>query len=388
MLAVLGVAAVGALLFDMLLLSRGLLVSLADQLDRVGFDVRVTAAEGLSVAGDRVARASDVVDTVSRLPEVEAVASMRVGNGWVLWPEFRVPLTIVGAGPGRRAGWQLVEGQDLHQATGPLPPMVVSRSVLTATSTKSGLTVTTEIGRRLAVRGDCLDGASSLPPVEFEIVGIAEFPFDAQWSRTAAVVLSDLALACGEVAADEADFLMVASRPEYGPEATARAVADALPDLYVFSNQDLVDEFRVGFSYFRQISTVLATVTIVFGFLLISTVLTVSVNQRVAEIATMRAMGFPRRRIVADLVYESVMLVGAGGVLALPLGGALAVVLDDILRAMPGLPLELHFFVFEMRAVAVLAGLLVLTAAFAAFYPARLATRLPIAATLRDEVVS
>ena len=388
MLAVLGVAAVGALLFDMLLLSRGLLVSLADQLDRVGFDVRVTAAEGLSVAGDRVARASDVVDTVSRLPEVEAVASMRVGNGWVLWPEFRVPLTIVGAGPGRRAGWQLVEGQDLHQATGPLPPMVVSRSVLTATSTRSGLTVTTEIGRRLAVRGDCLDGASSLPPVEFEIVGIAEFPFDAQWSRTAAVVLSDLALACGEVAADEADFLMVASRPEYGPEATARAVADALPDLYVFSNQDLVDEFRVGFSYFRQISTVLATVTIVFGFLLISTVLTVSVNQRVAEIATMRAMGFPRRRIVADLVYESVMLVGAGGVLALPLGGALAVVLDDILRAMPGLPLELHFFVFEMRAVAVLAGLLVLTAAFAALYPARLATRLPIAATLRDEVVS
>ena len=82
------------------------------------------------------------------------------------------------------------------------------------------------------------------------------------------------------------------------------------------------------------------------------------------------------------------MLVGAGGVLALPIGGALAVVLDNILRAMPGLPPELHFFVFEIRAVAVYAGLLVLTGACAALYPARLATRLPIAATLRDEVVS
>ena len=49
MLAILGVAAVGALLFDMLLLSRGLVVSLADQIDRVGFDLRVTAGSGLSV---------------------------------------------------------------------------------------------------------------------------------------------------------------------------------------------------------------------------------------------------------------------------------------------------------------------------------------------------
>ena len=170
---------------------------------------------------------------------------------------------------------------------------------------------------------------------------------------------------------------------------TARAVADALPELYIFTNQDLLDEFqRVGFWYFRQISAVLATVTFVFGFLLISTLLSVSVNQRVAEIATMRAIGFSRRRIVADLVCESAILVGAGGVLALPIGGVLAVVLDDILRAMPGLPLELHFFVFETRAVAVHTGLLVLMAACAAVYPARLATRLPIATTLRDEVVS
>ena len=388
-LGILGVAAVGALLFDMLLLSRGLVVSLADQLDRVGFDVRVTSGEGISIAGGRVERASEVVDAVSRLPEVEAVISMRVGTGWVLWPERRVSLTVVGATPGRHTGWRMVEGKDLHEATGPLPPVVVSRSVLSTTVAALDAPVTTEIGRTLTLRGNCVDGVSALPPVEFEIVGIAEFPFDTGSSRTAAVAPHDFAEVCGEVDADEADFLLVASQAEYGAEVTARAVADALPELSTFNNQDLVDEFqRVGFSYFRQISTVLATVTLVFGFLLISTLLTVSVNQRVAEIATMRAIGFPRRRIVADLVYESAMLVGIGGVLALPVGGVLAVVLDDILRAMPGLPLELHFFVFETRAVAVHAGLLVLTAVVAALYPARLATRLPIAATLRDEVIS
>ena len=386
-LGILGVAAVGALLFDMLLLSRGLVVSLADQLDRVGFDVRVTTGGALSIAGGRIEHASEVVDAVSGLPEVEAVVSIRIGRGWVLWPERRVSLTVVGATPGRDAGWQMVEGKDLHEATGPLPPVVVSRSVLTVGALDS--TVTTGIGRTLTLRGNCVNGVSALPPVEFEIVGIAEFPVDGGSNQTAAVAPHDLAEVCGEVDADEADFLLVASRPEHGPQVTARAVADALPELFAFSNQDLVGEFqRVEFSYFRQISTVLATVTLVFGFLLISTMLTVSVNQRVAEIATMRAMGFPRRRIVADLVYESAMLVGAGGVLALPIGGALAVVLDDILRALPGLPSELHFFVFETRAVAVHAGLLTLTAAVAALYPARLATRLPIAATLRDEVIS
>ena len=388
-LGVLGVAAVGALLFDMLLLSRGLVVSLADRLDRVGFDVRVTTGDALSVAGDRIEHVSAVVAKVARLPQVEAVVSMRIGDGWVLWPELRVPLTIIGATPGQNAGWQIVEGRNLHESRGTLPPVVVSRSVLSATMRASGRTATTEIGRTLTVRGDCLDGMSALPPVEFEIVGVGTFPLDGASSRTAAVAPHHLAQVCGDQGADEADFLLVASRPAFGAAVTARAVGDALPELYVFTNQDLLDEFyRVGFSYFRQISTVLATVTLVFGFLLISTLLTVSVNQRVTEIATMRAMGFSRGRIVADLVYESAMLVGAGGVLALPLGGVLAVVLDDILRAMPGLPLDLHFFVFEPRAVAAYAGLLTVTAVVAAVYPARLATRLPIAATLRDEVVS
>ena len=51
------------------------------------------------------------------------------------------------------------------------------------------------------------------------------------------------------------------------------------------------------------------------------------------------------------LLWESALLVGAGGLLALPLGEALAIVLDRILRQMPDLPEQLHFFVFEPRAL-------------------------------------
>jgi ABC-type lipoprotein release transport system permease subunit len=87
------------------------------------------------------------------------------------------------------------------------------------------------------------------------------------------------------------------------------------------------------------------------------------------------------------LLWESALLVGGGGLLALPIGGLLALALDRILRQMPGLPERLHFFVFNWRAVATHLVVFGMTAAAAAAYPVWLTARLPIAETLRREVV-
>jgi putative ABC transport system permease protein len=120
----------------------------------------------------------------------------------------------------------------------------------------------------------------------------------------------------------------------------------------------------------------------------VATLLTVSVNQRLGEVAALRALGIARRKIAATLLWEAALLVGVGGLLALPLGGLLAVGLDEILRRMPGLPEGLHFFVFEPRALVLHVALLTATALVAALYPMWLAVTLPIARTLRQEVVS
>jgi putative ABC transport system permease protein len=141
-----------------------------------------------------------------------------------------------------------------------------------------------------------------------------------------------------------------------------------------------------NFSYFRQISTVLTTVTLSFALLLITVLLTVSVNQRLGEIAALRALGFSQRRVVADVFCESALIVGWGGLLSLPLGALLAAWLDRILKNIPGIPADLHFFVFQERALALHLALLVVTAVAAALYPMRIVARLPIASTLRDEV--
>jgi hypothetical protein len=74
--------------------------------------------------------------------------------------------------------------------------------------------------------------------------------------------------------------------------------------------------------------------------------------------------------------------------LAVPLGAALSVWLDAILRTLPGLPAALHFFVFEPRALVLYIALVAVASIAAAVYPMRIVSVLPIAATLRREVVS
>jgi putative ABC transport system permease protein len=183
-------------------------------------------------------------------------------------------------------------------------------------------------------------------------------------------------------------MLLIASQDGYGADAAVSAIRRRRPDLHPATNDEIVARMQQqGFSYFRQISAVLSTITMLFGFLLIAVLLTVSVNQRLAEIAAVRALGFSRARVAADVLSQSALLVGTGGLLALPLGVALSVWLDAILKKMPGIPAALHFFVFEPRALALQAMLLAVTAVLAAAYPIVLVTRLPIAATLRREVM-
>ncbi len=124
-----------------------------------------------------------------------------------------------------------------------------------------------------------------------------------------------------------------------------------------------------------------------FGLLLITVLLSVSTNQRLGEIAALRAIGFSRRRVVADVLWRSALMVGLGGAAAIPLALLLATRLDALLLSMPGIPASLHFFVFEPRTLALHALLMAVTTALAAIYPLRLVSTLSIAGTLRNEVI-
>lgn len=395
LLGILGVAAVAALLFDMLLLSRGLVISFGELLDRSGFDVRVLATDAPPLTGPPLTGAAALVTDISALPEIEAVLQLRVHHAEIVTDgtsatesgtERRAQsrhrqVDFIGADPRVRSMWTVVEGRDLPDQSSSSSSLVINRQLARRLGVAAGASV--------SLRGQCGGETDARPPVTFTVVGIADFPFDTVTDRTAAATLADADRLCGDESTDRAEMLLVRSRPGAGAVAASAAISAAHPGLHVVTNEELVERFsRVEFAYFRQISTVLATITLFFGFLLIAVLLTVSVNQRLGEIAALRAVGLSRSRVVAGVLWESVMLVGAGAILALPLGAALSTWLDAILRALPGLPADLRFFVFEPRALVLYAAMLAIASVAAAAYPMRIVAVLPIAATLRREVVS
>jgi putative ABC transport system permease protein len=406
LLAVAGVAVIGALLFDMLMLSSGLLVSFRDLLDTAGYDVRVVAPDGPPVLRVPIPHATALAADLSRLPEVQEVAVFRMDRVVMTMSGRRSQgVTLISVSEGaERHTWRITRGENVITGEGALEQrsLVVSERLATALSLAPGST--------LRVRPPINGAASAIPEMEFHVAGVAEFEFAMADELTAATTRDgfDLVRAGGAPGdpgdpgdqgnpgnpgnpgnKDEADAVLIASRPALGSEAAVTAINRLRPDLRAYSNEQLVAQFNQnGFAYFRQISFVLSSITLGFAFLLVATLLTVSVNQRLSEMAALRALGFPRRRIAATLLWESAWLVGVGGLLALPLGGLLALELDRILRAMPGLPERMHFFVFEPRAVVLYIALLTVTGLGAAAYPVWVAARLPIAATLRREVVS
>ena len=394
-LGILGVAAVGALLFDMLLLSDGLVSSMREMLERTGFDIRVTATGELPRGGRRIANASGVTAAFAELPEVDRVLAMRFADARLAGTrtdakqDDDVAPNGGDVGAPRRAGervaleavggngpqpWTVLRGRD---ATA-LNEVVVNETLAADRGVR--------IGDRLPLRARCRSRSEVLPPTTVHVVGVAEFPLVIE-AHVVGSSMATLDAACGGNSADEADSVLVRSAGDV--DAAVAALLRVRPDLRPMTNEQIVGRVRrTGFTYFQQISTVLTTVTLAFALLLITVLLTVSVNQRLGEIAALRALGFSRARVVADVLCESVLIVGLGGALSLPLGVALANGLDRILTSMPGIPSGMHFFVFEPRALAWHGGLLAVTAVAAALYPMRLVATLPIASTLRDEVAS
>jgi putative ABC transport system permease protein len=384
MLAVAGIAIIGALLFDMLLLSRGLLLSFRDMLDSAGYDVRVVANDGFPVLRTPVPRATSLATELTRLPEIQEVAVVRTDRASVSVDDSSQEITLVSVSPSaERRAWRVVAGNSLASVSDEAahPPLMVSRRLAARLNLEPGATPTVRV---------VLPGApSALPLVTFSVVGVAEFAFDLSDDFTAATTTTAFRRTQGDREDDEADLMLVASRGAFGPGAAAAAISQLRPDVKAFSNEELVSRFNEnGFAYFRQISFVLSSITVGFAFMLTATLLTMSVNQRLSEVAGLRALGMARRRIAAALLWESAWLVGGGGLAALPLGWFLAIRLDQLLKQMPGLPEHLHFFVFEPRAVLVHLALFATAGLAASCYPIWVATRLPIAATLRRDAIS
>ena len=112
-LGIAGIAATGALLFDMLMLSQGLVVSMEQLLSGVGFDIRVSATQATPLTGPPIANMAETVAALAALPAIEDVVPLRIGEAQVDIGGRPRDVTFMGADVRTRRPWTLLAGATL-----------------------------------------------------------------------------------------------------------------------------------------------------------------------------------------------------------------------------------------------------------------------------------
>lgn len=149
------------------------------------------------------------------------------------------------------------------------------------------------------------------------------------------------------------------------------------PDPVGFLTQDQLQEL------WRQISTatfvlltLIASVSLGVGGIVIMNIMLVSVAERTQEIGVRMALGARKRDIQRQFLLEASLLSMAGGVLGVLLGGSIAM----LVKAATGFPAQITVGIVLMGV-----GLSTVVGLLAGFLPARRAANLPVIDALRAE---
>jgi putative ABC transport system permease protein len=376
-LALAGIAVTTAMLLDMVLLSRGIERSFERMLLGRGYQIRVSPKGTLpfdteaTIPGIGAVRRAIGADPAIAAAGPVVGAAVYARRGGAL-----VTLFGYGVDPAAQALYQVESGQDLAE----------NDTLGVLLSAPAAARLGAAVGDTLTLVGR-LDPQVAVAAVEHRVVvrGRVRWLYDYRGQPsvgTLVPVMQDLARLRVE---DRASALVVRVRSDSEVEPVTRRLRAEFPMLEINSVADLVVHFRARLVYFRQVSLILGTISLGITVLLVATLMTITVNERLGEIATLRAIGVSRRSIVRGVMLEGTALTLAGGALGVVLGSITARYLDRILTSFPGLPAAISFFVPDPHSLVVAALVLLATGVLAGVYPALVAARAPIAATLRTE---
>ena len=377
LLAVLGIAVSAAMLLDMVMLSSGMRASFRTLLLSRGFQLRLAPKGTLPFDTEAtIAEAAATERTLRANPDIVAVSPVLGASVHVPVGARTVTALALGVHANDQGDYELLEGSDRAGAA----TLVANDEFLRATGAMLGDTVTVAAGYDPQLRAYA--GSRQLV-----VTARGRFLYTAAGQLAVALPLETLQGMSGTDRADRASLFMVKARDGADVEAVRQWIERALPRVSAISTSTALTEVDERLSYFRQLAYILGSVSLVVGFLLVTTLVTVSVNERLGEIAVMRAIGVARVHIVEQIVLEGLALMAAGSTLGLLLGLATARYLNSILAAFPGLPAAIDFFLFQPRAAWTALGLLAACGVAAGIYPAWRGASLPIAATLRQDAV-
>ncbi len=374
-LSLAGIAVASAMLLDMVMLSGGIERSFERLLLGRGFQIRLSPKGTLPFDAEAtIGGAARVLGALRADPDITAAGPVLGGAIYARTRDSLVTLFGYGIDPSAQSLYQVVSGNDL--APGDAAGVLLSAPAAARLAAGPGDTVRI-VGR--------LDPGIAAAAVERPLVvrGTVRWLYDYRGQPSVGVVLPLMQRLVAQP--DRVSLIVVKVRDGVEVPAVVARLRATQPRLEVNSVAQLVVHFRERLVYFRQLSYILGTVSLIVTVLLITTLLTITVSERLGEIATLRAMGVQRLRVVRQILAEGIALTFLGGTLGVALGVVTARYLDAILTSFPGLPAALSFFVPEPWALGTAGAILLLSGSLAGLYPAWLAARAPIAATLRAE---
>jgi putative ABC transport system permease protein len=377
-LAVLGVAVAAALLLDMVMLASGMRESFRRFLLVQGYDLRIAPKGTLPMDTEAtIGQASDILRTLRAHPDVAAVTPILGAQIHVLEAQRAITSFAAGVDASTQADYEVESGSNSHAPD----QMVVNAAFLRATRARLGDTLDVVGGFDPQVR--TYTGRRRLV-----VVGRGRFFYTSADEAVAAVPIATLQAMGGPERADRASLFLAKVRHGADPDSVAAWVDRTIPRVSTISTGAALRQVDERMGYFRQLALILGAISLIVGFLLVATLVTVSVNERVGEIAVLRAIGVQRYRIVQQVILEGLILTLAGAALGLGLGLETARGLNAILSDFPGLPTAFHFFLFEPATALRSLGLLVAAGLLAGVFPSWRASSLPIAGTIRREAIA
>jgi putative ABC transport system permease protein len=379
LLAVLGVAVAAAMLLDMVMLSTGLRESFRELLASRGFQLRLAPRGTLPFDTEAtIGNASAVLQRLESDPDVVRVSPVLGASVHVLRPDGTGAASFaLGLHAAVQGDYVLQSGRDAAAADA----LVANDDFFRLTGARIGDTLRVAVGYNPQFR-------SYTGERRLVLVGRARFLYLAARQSAIALPLETLQAMLGAGRSDRVSLFMVRTRDGVDVEKARRRIDSEVPQVTAISIAKALATVDQRLSYFRQLSYILGAVSLIVGFLLVTTLMTVSVNERIGEIATLRAIGVSRVHVVQQLLLEGSVLSIGGGLLGLALGLVTARYLNAILSRFPGLPAAIDFFLFQPRAAWTALGMLAACGIAAGAYPAWRAASLPIATTLREEAVA
>ncbi len=378
LLAILGVAVAAAMLLDMVMMSTGLRESFRELLLSRGFQLRLAPKGTLPFDTDAtIDNTGAIIATLRSNPRITTVSAVLGGTIHVPIGERVVTSATLGVDPRVQGDYELLSGKD------PLGPgdLAVNDDFLRATGAKIGDTLDVATGYDPQLR--TYAGSRRLV-----LTGRVKFLYGAANQLATAMQLATLQEMGGPDRRDDASLFMIKVGNDADVESTRAWAERTIAGVSAISTASALAQVDQRLSYFRQLAIILGSVSLFVGFLLVTTLMTVSVNERIGEITVMRALGISRAHVVQQIVLEGIFITLAGAIGGLALGLVTARYLNGILSAFPGLPVAIDFFLFQPKAAWTALGLLSLSGIAAGVYPSFRAASLPIATTLRQEAIA